>query len=121
MTLKQYYSSTHWRKFRVSLTEDQNAKCEICERPRWSIYKRDTKKNKKGDRKKLIRLSVHHKTYKRLGNEKRKDVMLLCTTCHDLVHALEKASKMAPEVYKDIYEFAKAKTDWDYEKRPKDA
>jgi len=118
-TLKKYYSSSHWRKFRLALTEDLDAECEICHRKRWGVYKRDTKKHKKGDKKKLLRLSVHHKNYRHLYKETRNDVLTLCSTCHDLFHALEKASNMAPDVYKDIYEFAKAKTKWDYEKRAK--
>ncbi len=120
MTLQKYYSSAHWRKFRLSLTEDKDAKCEICQRPRWSTYKVNTKKHAKGDKKKLIRLSVHHKNYRCLNHETRDDVLTLCTTCHDLFHSLEKAAQMAPDVYKDVYEFAKGKTEWDYEKRPKD-
>lgn len=118
-TLQQYYQSSHWKKFRKSLTDDINCKCEICERPRWTTYKRDTKKHKKGDRKRLLRISVHHKNYKHLYHETRDDVLTLCTTCHSIFHALEKASKMAPEIYKDIYELAKSKTNWNYEKRPK--
>jgi len=118
-SLKKYYSSSHWRKFRTSLTEDLDCKCEICKRPRWALYKVNTKKHKKGDRKRLLRLSVHHKNYRCLYNETRDDVMTLCTTCHDLMHALEKASQMNPNVYKEGYEFIKAKTGWDYEKRPK--
>lgn len=116
-TLQKYYSTSHWRKFRLALTEDMNCKCEICGRPRWTVYKRDTKKNKKGDRKRLLRLSVHHKNYRHLYHETRDDVLLVCNFCHELLHTLEKASNMAPDVYSFPYEWIKANTEWDYEKR----
>ncbi len=119
MNLQKYYSSTWWKKYRISLTENIDCSCEICGRPRWALYKRDTKKNKKGDRKRLIRISVHHKNYKRLHKEKRDDVMTLCSLCHDYGHMLQRLSVMAPEVYGELYTAFKHKTDWDYEKRDK--
>lgn len=120
MTLKSYYSSKYWRSFRSSLLEDIDVKCEICGRPKWSIYKKTTKKHKPGDKKRLITLSVHHKTYKRLGHEKRSDVLCLCRFCHELGHSLQRASELKPDVYSHLYNSFKDTTAWDYEKRPKD-
>ena len=31
-------------------------------------------------------LNVHHLTYERVGNEKGKDLKVLCRDCHDKVH-----------------------------------
>lgn len=32
--------------------------------------------------------NVHHRSYRRLGNEKRKDLVPLCSFCHCLLHAV---------------------------------
>ncbi len=29
---------------------------------------------------------VHHKTYERLGNERREDLVVLCSDCHEKAH-----------------------------------
>jgi hypothetical protein len=68
-SLKKYYKSKHWIKFRKVLLDDINAECEICNRKKWGIYKRNTKKHKVGDKKRLLILSVHHKNYNCLNNE----------------------------------------------------
>lgn len=33
------------------------------------------------------RLTIHHRTYNRLGHERRSDVTVLCWSCHRLQHA----------------------------------
>jgi 5-methylcytosine-specific restriction endonuclease McrA len=33
------------------------------------------------------RLSIHHRTYKRLGHERRSDITVLCWRCHQRRHA----------------------------------
>lgn len=33
---------------------------------------------------------VHHRTYNRLGNEKKKDLIEVCSNCHNEIHNLEK-------------------------------
>ena len=38
-------------------------------------------------------LSLHHKTYKRMGNEKLNDLVLLCQDCHDLAHKIHNKNK----------------------------
>ncbi len=117
MTLQKYYTTTHWRKFRNSLLQESNVECEICGRRGWTQYLKNTKKHKKGDKKRLITLSVHHKTYKNLGHENREDVLVLCRFCHDLSHSLERASIMSPNPYLKIYNLLKKLTKWDYAKR----
>ena len=117
--MKAYYSSSHWKKFRLNLTDSTDCSCEICGRPRWAYYKVNTKKHKKGDRKRLLVMTVHHKTYETLGKEKLKDVMVLCRMCHEFAHTLQRLSVMAPDVYLNQYDKFKIDTDWDYTKRPK--
>ena len=34
-------------------------------------------------------LELHHKTYKRIGNERLMDVIWLCRNCHELTHRIE--------------------------------
>jgi hypothetical protein len=34
-----------------------------------------------------VRLSVHHRTYRRLGREWLMDLMVVCDSCHDTCHA----------------------------------
>jgi 5-methylcytosine-specific restriction endonuclease McrA len=40
-----------------------------------------------------IPLDLHHRTYKRLGNEHLNDLVLLCRECHGNTHSLEKGLK----------------------------
>ena len=35
-------------------------------------------------------LSLHHRTYERLGNERLRDLILLCQECHTLTHKIER-------------------------------
>ena len=116
-SLKNYYKSSHWRKFRDKLLNDIDVECEICHRKKWAIYKRATKKHKKGDKRRLIVLTVHHKTYKNLGHETREDVLVLCRNCHEIGHSLERSQHHSPEPFKKMYEYYKKLTKWDYEKR----
>lgn len=37
-----------------------------------------------------VSLDLHHKTYKRLGDEYLRDLILLCRKCHQLTHAYSK-------------------------------
>jgi hypothetical protein len=34
----------------------------------------------------IEQLHVHHKTYRRLGNERASDLMVVCRGCHDKIH-----------------------------------
>lgn len=61
-----YLQSKHWQKLRHNLIH-KNTVCEIC-----------------GDKASILQL--HHKTYVNLGNESRKDFLILCDTCHKFVH-----------------------------------
>jgi hypothetical protein len=76
-TYRGYLKSTHWadvrsRFFRsklVSRTTEGRICCGACG---------------KCD----VRLSVHHRTYKRLGREWMMDLMMVCDDCHSEVHKM---------------------------------
>ncbi len=116
ITLKEYYKTIHWVNFRKQLLNADDCECEICGRKRWSFYKIGAKK---GQRKRTpeLRFNIHHLHYKSLYKEKRSDVLVLCQFCHDLLHQLERASKLNPEVYESAYLIMKSNTKWEYQKR----
>ncbi len=69
-----YLASAHWQELRVrffasKLMSRVNGKacCEAC-------------------RQTNIRLSVHHRTYKRMGAEWLMDLMAVCDDCHKKIH-----------------------------------
>jgi uroporphyrinogen-III synthase len=66
-SFKDYLASDLWRKNRKIAYVGQ-CTCEACRR--------------KGS------LQVHHKTYKNLGAERKKDLSLMCDECHREVHSL---------------------------------
>lgn len=39
------------------------------------------------------RLDLHHRTYKRLGNERLSDLMWLCRSCHEELHGIAREWK----------------------------
>lgn len=39
------------------------------------------------------KLQCHHKHYQTFKNERREDIMVVCTQCHANIHALQKAAK----------------------------
>lgn len=117
ITLKKYYSGSHWRKLRDGILSNFDVTCSICGRRRWTLYKVNTKKHKKGDRRRLLRFNLHHKTYKNLGGEHPKDLLPVCQHCHDLCHSIEKAARLNHNVYGPIYQLLLDTTSWEYEKR----
>lgn len=64
-----YLHTLHWRNKRKHIYKIRNKTCELC------------------GAKLREHFNVHHKTYKRVGNEKDKDLMLLCEDCHHLLHS----------------------------------
>ena len=115
--MKNYYSSKHWKQFRDKYLKDFNVVCSVCHRRRWTLYKINTKKHKKGDSKRLLNFNIHHLNYDNLYNETSKDVIPLCKFCHDLCHTLERAAKMNNNVYGKVYDLLVSTTDWDYKRR----
>jgi hypothetical protein len=66
MPYSKYLSSLHWRKTRQQTKRKHGFKCQKC-----------------GS---FDRLTVHHKTYKHLGNERSWELQLLCGRCHKGAH-----------------------------------
>lgn len=62
----QYLQTDHWQNLRKQMHEWADGRCQIC--------------NREG------RLNVHHRTYKRRGQERLADLLLLCEDCHERFH-----------------------------------
>lgn len=65
---KDYLQSPEWKKIRKRILKRANYKCEIC--------------------KVMKAYQVHHKHYKNIFNEKDKDLIAVCGTCHQDKHKL---------------------------------
>ena len=72
MTYVQYLQTPHWRDVRKRFWNSKlhKGKCYACGATQ--------------------NLQVHHKTYKRIGNERMNDLLLLCGDCHKETHDIEK-------------------------------
>ena len=112
ITHKEYVKSPYWRKFSKKVLDNPEVECEMCHRKKWSIYKRNTKKHKKGDKKRLIVLNLHHIDYDNLGIGKD-HVIPLCRRCHILSHDIERAGRV-DELWGKIYDFLKNISTWNY-------
>ena len=67
MPYKKYLRTKHWRRTRTKRIAMSGYKCDEC-----------------GLR--TNRFEIHHKTYKRRGEEKMKDLLTLCRSCHRAKH-----------------------------------
>jgi len=67
MDYGDYLKTGWWKRRRIMKLKESKNRCEKC-----------------GSRK---HLKVHHKTYFRLGGEKRKDLEVLCSECHSNEHS----------------------------------
>lgn len=74
-TYDEYLATRHWRVLRVKVAKLRNYYCELC------------------DKKIEVGYHIHHKTYKRLGDERLGDLMFLCENCHKEVHIALRAKK----------------------------
>lgn len=74
-----YMRSDAWRSKRaLFLASDDGKKCHVCNEP----YKKGS--------------HVHHRTYKRFGDEDlSKDLVLACEPCHVLIHEIARETKMS--------------------------
>jgi len=73
ITYQEYLSSAHWQdvRKRYYASKLNGGGC-------WACGRKDKP------------LNLHHKTYKRIGNERLNDLILLCRDCHKETHAIEK-------------------------------
>jgi len=113
ITHKEYIKSPYWKRFSKKILDDPEVECAMCHRKKWSIYKRNTKKRKKGDKKRLIVLNLHHVDYEDLG-EGRDHVIALCRRCHMLSHDLERAGQVE-QLWAKVYDFLVKNSNWEFE------
>jgi Pyruvate/2-oxoacid:ferredoxin oxidoreductase delta subunit len=106
MLLKDYYRTDHWRKLRLTITEDKECVCEICGVKRWESYVRDPNKWKKP-----VRMEIHHKVY-HLFKEKREDLLCLCHSCHAYCHDSEMMARTRGGVFAANYQNILLDTAW---------
>lgn len=83
---QDYLEGGHWRQFRREFYREKNrVLCEAC-------GGNDS------------RISLHHKTYERLGRERFEDVVMLCEDCHDRVHSYDgDVEKATANFIQDVY------------------
>lgn len=68
MSYEEYLKSNKWKTKRKEKAEEQNYICQKC------------------NKKIMCNYHIHHKTYKRLGNERLSDLQFLCEECHNKLH-----------------------------------
>lgn len=61
-----YLETPEWQAKRKAALHRAKGRCQVCNGSQ--------------------RINVHHRTYERLGNERRDDLLVLCRDCHDLFH-----------------------------------
>jgi 5-methylcytosine-specific restriction endonuclease McrA len=64
MPYSEYLKTDHWQRIRKKALKTAQGKCQVCN---------------SGNQK----LDVHHRTYERRGQEYRRDVIVLCRSCHE--------------------------------------
>lgn len=87
----KYLQSKHWKLLRIKVYEHFNGECQRCK----SAIP-------------LEQAVIHHRTYKRFGNEHLNDLILYCKSCHTAIH---KNKKQWHETNKDIQFYIKQLTD----------
>lgn len=73
MLYHEYLRTPEWQTRRKRHLKSAGYKCQVCNASN-------------------IRLDVHHRTYKRRGEELFKDLIVLCRSCHELFHKEGKLS-----------------------------
>jgi len=108
----EYIKSPYWKRFSKKILDDPEVECAMCHRPKWAVYKVNTKKHKKGDKKRLIVLNLHHTDYEGLG--KGEDhVLALCRRCHSLSHDIERAGRVE-SFWSIVYNALADNSTWEY-------
>ena len=80
----EYIHSEKWGERRLAKIEQAHFRCEKC----------GEKHN----------LSVHHKTYDRLGNERTDDLIVLCSSCHWVADEYRKGNtKLMDKFYEELH------------------
>lgn len=68
--LEEYYTTQQWEIVKRAKRDSPRIVCELCD----CVESKDCTMN------------LHHKTYKRLGEEMGYDLMWLCEECHETFH-----------------------------------
>lgn len=77
--MNKFYLSDEWTAMRIDLIMVRGNRCEAC--------------GKDGNSKKVT-IQAHHLTYERFGgDEEPDDLILLCKTCHEKEHGIQKLDK----------------------------
>ncbi|MDA3855875.1 MAG: hypothetical protein PF569_06435 [Candidatus Woesearchaeota archaeon] len=115
-----YMKSNYWKKLSKLILDNPNVKCGICGKPRWSIYKVNTQKHKKGDKRRLLKLQCHHTSYEHMGVKELEilDIIPCCHSCHETGHTLHKLSKRT-SAWSKVYDVLLKETSWRYEENIK--
>ncbi len=71
---------------------------------------------KKGKRRRLRQFQIHHKHYRYMGEESREDFLVLCASCHNTAHEIEKLASSRGGIWEEVYTLFKELTSWEYEK-----
>ena len=114
ITWKNYISSSYWKGFSKKKLSDPDIACVICGRKKFTQYKVNSGKHKKGDLRRVLTLTLHHCNYDSLGVG-MDNVIPLCRAEHMLIHDIERLSQKQP-FWKKIYDIICAETAWAYEK-----
>jgi len=72
----QYLNTKHWKNTRLRIFKKYDGECQRCR----SVIPFES-------------ANIHHITYKRIGEEKDSDLILLCRKCHTCVHKSMKDKK----------------------------
>jgi len=80
MDYKAYLLTAHWQDVRVRALRNAENRCQLCYSP--------------------IKLQIHHRTYKRLGQERDSDVLVLCDDCHSRHHRKKPSSEQTNDLKK---------------------
>lgn len=68
MTYRDYLKTDHWQKIRqAKILKKRGNICRLCA--------------------KKSAIDVHHRTYKKIGAERLKDLAPICRSCHTLIHS----------------------------------
>lgn len=82
-----YLASDEWRQVKVQWMKSRLCKGKLCHAAGCG---------------QTVNLQMHHRTYKRLGNESMSDLVLVCGSCHLKIHDLEKTGVKLREATKRI-------------------
>ena len=79
---QDYLESKHWHTVRQAALRRAGHKCQECGETR--------------------QLNVHHSIYDRLGAEEDRDVIVLCSTCHNRFHGKDDANKADSPIHTSV-------------------